>query len=167
MGGCCPDYNLGMPRFDHRSVNRRLIGRARLSNSAVYVDVSLHSPVRSELYTRILGVQEEAIAVHSDFPCFSFEPVGASCFGKPVRILACIWLTHLTQTKGLNLDAPVTQTSCPCEDIEMLRMMREEAKNPPPYSALFYDCIWWAVGAYSHGLGIECSDCCNGCQEQP
>ena len=55
------------------------------------------------------------------------------------------------ERNGLCLVAPITLSSTPDEDVMMLKMIREQAKDPPFYSPVFFNCIFWSVGAVNYG----------------
>jgi len=65
--------------------------------------------------------------------------------------------------EGMDMDNPITQKSTPCEDKVMLEKILVEKLNPPRYSALSFNCVHWAVQAFtSYWLdGLWQGRCCN------
>lgn len=69
---------------------------------------------------------------------------------------------RIEEDNGLKLDSPITVESSPCQDIKMLEMLRDEAKDPPFYNAIFHQCVFWSVGALQYGMDEpDVKKCCN------
>ena len=63
---------------------------------------------------------------------------------------------------GLKLHSPQTLESSPCQDIRMLEMLRKDVANPPFYSVLTHNCVFWSVGAVQYGMDKAAEGkCCN------
>lgn len=58
----------------------------------------------------------------------------------------------IKESYGMHLKSPISFHSTPEQDIKMLKMIREEIKNPPFYHGVFHNCIFWAVGAINYGM---------------
>ena len=85
--------------------------------------------------------------------------VGAATFDfapKPtvLNVLSSIIVAKgwIRERNGLWLKAPITFKSTPEQDVEMLKIIRKEAKNPPFYNPIFFNCVFWSVGAVNYGM---------------
>ena len=58
----------------------------------------------------------------------------------------------ISEDSGLTLKNPFTIPSTPEQDIEMLRLIRKDIKNPSLYNLFFNDCIHWATKAIDYGM---------------
>ncbi len=68
---------------------------------------------------------------------------------------------RISESPGLVLDSPIAVRSTACQDRKMLEMIRGEAADPPFYSFLFHNCMFWSVGALQYGMQEQCSECCS------
>ena len=87
--------------------------------------------------------------VHSGISTFDFRPKQTV-----VNLVKSIAVGDgiITEREGLCIKAPVTIKSTPEQDRKMLKMIRSEMANPPFYSPLFHNCIFWSVGALNYGM---------------
>jgi hypothetical protein len=69
----------------------------------------------------------------------------------------------ISQINELKIADPITRKSTPCEDRVMFGKILLEKLNPPRYSALSFNCVHWAVRAFtSYWLtGLWQGRCCN------
>ena len=72
-----------------------------------------------------------------------------------LNLICCATITgqgEIEQSKGLNLDKPVTIESTPEEDQKMLSILQKQMDAPPRFHNLFYNCVWWSVEMLNAGI---------------
>ena len=83
-------------------------------------------------------------------------------YGLGIVLGALCYKGFIVRTGGLQLQNPITIPSSPCEDRKMLQDLEDQRADPPCFSGLAFNCVFWSVGAVNYGkgepVGKEC-DC--------
>lgn len=69
---------------------------------------------------------------------------------------------RVAKSDGITLKSPIPVPSSPCQDIKMLELLEKDLANPPFYSAIAFNCLFWSVGALQYGMDQPpLGKCCN------